>query len=192
MRHSGHHINDIPLDSIIGDTYAPILLKMDTTKPGDEGEHFGKRINNETNEGVEEWDFDKRYHLILDKVTQETLEFFNIEGTIDDWQKKHNQAMTRFFFWIVNYYNIPQEAITIPTIFEYGTRGTKKAQLVVGVPPFGNLTSAGVHLTLRHPKENLLAHTNSTCAGSKKVRCNNSYIDMGLQTHAKPMRLGLE
>ena len=151
MRHSGHHINDIPLDSIIGDTYAPILLKMDTTKPGDEGEHFGKRINNKTNEGVEEWDFDKRYHLILDKVTQETLEFFNIEGTIDDWQKKHNQAMTRFFFWIVNYYNIPQEAITIPTIFEYGTRGTKKAQLVVGVPPFGNLTSAGVHLTLRHP-----------------------------------------
>jgi hypothetical protein len=41
-----------------------------------------------------------------------------------------------------------------------------------------------------NPKENLLAHTNSTWAGSKKVRCNNSYIDMGLQTHAKPMGLG--
>jgi hypothetical protein len=53
-----------------------------------------------------------------------------------------------------------------------------------GVPPTG---FAGLS-----PKENLLAHTNSTCAGSKKVRCNNSYIDMGLQTHAKPMRLGLE
>jgi hypothetical protein len=74
--------------------------------------------------------------------------------------------MTRFFFWIVNYYNIPHEAITMPTIFEYGTCGTKKTKLVIGVPPFGNPTSVEVHLTLRHPAILSGGHIGSNGGGS--------------------------
>jgi hypothetical protein len=77
---------------------------------------------------------------------------------------------------------------------------TKATRVFVIVPAaecaiviaFAVLWSLSSTKIIIYPKENLLAHTNSTCASSKKVRCNNSYIDMGLQTHAKPMGLGLE